>query len=199
VQVQPEPEGWRRAWLRSRQGWDAHFRTVDFVLAAIVGLALDWLLLLLHPDWADALVLRRSTSIFAAGAAVTGVLLGLTLTSLAIIADHIAAAIQMPDAERGTQQSVHATESPPADADAVRLPGRRADQLVGAFMSATTFLGLATVLALAGLVPTGTVVLKAVMAGWVLATVIAVGSVARCTSLLGMTVRAIIRRAARAT
>jgi hypothetical protein len=168
-------------WKRFRRRWDLHFRVIDQLIGVTIGVALGWALLLRDPRWASAFVARRSDGLFTAGSAVTGVLLGLELTSLAILADHLG------------RRRARATEQPDTG-DRVRIEAGAAHQLVDGFTTATKYLGLATVTALVGLVASGVIAVKVVLGAWVIAATIAIVTFARSVSLLRAVIRSIINQ-----
>jgi hypothetical protein len=167
---------------RMRHWWDKKLTRNDGVAAFTLGLGLDWVLVLRSPKWSTSFVTSHLSGLFTTGVAVTGVLLGLTLTSLAIIADYLR-----------SDQSPSSAQQPDTSADEhVRLPPELADGLIGAYIGTTRYLGLATVIGLVGLVPTGITELKVTLAAWTVSTVLAIVGVARSISLLRVVVRAIV-------
>jgi hypothetical protein len=185
----PKPlrEGLGKLWGSMRHWWDQNLTRNDGVAAVLIGLGVDWVLILRNSSWATSFVTTRLSGLFTTGVAVTGILLGLTLTSTAIIADYLRS-----HTARG-QDEEEAGEDRCLD-DRIHIPAEQADDLIDAFIATTSYLGLVTVIGLIGLVPTGAIALKAILAVWTITTILAIVGVARSISLLRVVVRAIVHK-----
>lgn len=103
----------------------------------------------------------RGDQIFTASAGVSGTLAGLSVAAVAIVGEY-------------------------SDRPYIRRrlsPGQRR-ALIGTFISAIWWLGVATVIALASLIASGTAARQVLLAGWLIAAVMSLGYVARAVSLL---------------
>jgi hypothetical protein len=161
----PEGGAQARASRRWPRWWDRHFKIIDPFVAALVAGVVVWAVVLRDCDHSSQLVTEDGDMIFATGAGISGALLGLSIAALALLADHIG--------------KPHILE---------RLSRKQREDLLGAFVSSIAWLGLATLVALGGLLVSGVRALQVLLAAWLFTVVISTGYLIRAIDLLRVVV-----------